>query len=584
MYEDLLLGVSKPARYIGKEWNVSGKSFAAAQVRFALCFPDLYEVGMSNVGVRILYGLLNSIEGVVCERFFSPELDMESALQNSGRPILSLESAAGLRDFDLVGFSLGYELNYPNVLSLLSLGGVPLLASERDASYPLIIGGGPCVLNPEPLHEFFDIFVIGEGEEVIGELTTAYRAAKAEFKSGAISKQELLLKLAQIEGVYVPSLYEITYRDDGTIASRRPICAQAPEVIRKRVVKDLDAAYYPSRWMVPYIQVVHDRVCIEIMRGCPNRCRFCQARQQYYPFRQRSLEKIQSLAQAAYRATGYEEISLGGLSVTDYPRITELLKSLIAFFSADKIAVSLPSIKPRDMVSDLSGIIASIKKTALTFAPEAASEKMRQVLGKDFDIEEFKRALARSFELGYQHIKLYFLIGIPGEQSGHLQEIVDFCRQAADMRRDYDSRRGQVNASINALIPKPHTPFQWCSMEGEASIYQKQQVLKTLNRSRNVRLAFHDSRMSVMEAILSRGDRRLSQVIWRVFSQGGRFQASGDHFNSQLWQQALAAEHLDSGFYLRQRQIDEILPWDFLDLGVPRSWLESEYNKAIALS
>jgi radical SAM superfamily enzyme YgiQ (UPF0313 family) len=236
------------------------------------------------------------------------------------------------------------------------------------------------------------------------------------------------------------------------------------------------------------------------------------------------------------------------------------------------------------MVSDLSSIIASIKKTALTFAPEAASEKMRQVLGKDFDIEEFKRALARSYALGYQHIKLYFLIGIPGEQPGHLQEIIDFCRQAADMRKDYDGRRGQVNASINALIPKPHTPFQWCSMEEEASIYQKQQTLKTVNRSRNVRLAFHDSRMSVMEAVLSRGDRRLSRVIWRVFSQGGRFQASGDHFNLQLWQQALAEEHLDSGFYLRQRQIDEILPWDFLDLGVPRSWLESEYNKAIALS
>ena len=363
MYEDLLLKVNKPAQYIGQEINSVKKDFAAANIKFAIAFADLYEVGMSNLGLKIIYGILNNIPDVASERFFSPAQDMEDLLRLNNLPILSLESGRKLSEFDLAGFSLGSELGYTNVLNILELGGIPLKSAERDCQYPLIIGGGPCMLNPEPLHAFFDFFVIGEAEDVAIEIINLYREQKEGYKVGRISKQELLIKFAQIEGVYVPSLYEVSYDSQAQIKEFQPKFSSVPAKIKKRFVKDLNLSYYPLDWLLPYIQVIHDRLSVEIMRGCPNRCRFCQARSQYFPLRQRTAESVLKLAEELYRRTGYEEISLGGLSVSDHPQLEEILKSLMGLFDTRAVSLSLPSIKAKALVGNASTLIAKVKKT-----------------------------------------------------------------------------------------------------------------------------------------------------------------------------------------------------------------------------
>ncbi|MDD5255250.1 MAG: TIGR03960 family B12-binding radical SAM protein, partial [Candidatus Omnitrophica bacterium] len=437
MIDDILLNsnIQRPGRYIGREWNVSRKSFDQARVRFALCFPDLYEVGMSNLGIRIIYGILNAMDGVTCERFFSCGRDLEDALRAKDEPLFSLESGRGLRDFDLAGFSLGYELCYTNILAMLSLAGIPLRASERSPLDPLVIGGGPCVLNPEPLHEFFDAFLIGEAEEALPEVIAAYAPLKESFRSGVISRAAVLERLAAIEGVYVPSLYNVEYAADGKIAQFTPLSASAPARVRKRVVGNLDSAYFPAQWLVPYLQTVHDRVSIEIARGCPNRCRFCQARQQYYPLRLRSPQTVLRLAEESFRKTGYEEIALAGLSVSDYPGIEELMSCLIGAFKRKGVGISLPSIKPKDLVGSLSSQIASIKKTGLTFAPEAATAELRKTLHKDFLVDEFFGAIDEAFRSGYQRVKLYFMINLPGETRQDLDAILDFAASVSNARR-----------------------------------------------------------------------------------------------------------------------------------------------------
>ncbi len=583
MQDDFLLQVNKPARYIGREWNVPRKDFDKSEIKIGLCFPDLYEVGMSNLGLRIIYGLLNSKPDIACERFFAPDMDMENLLRNSGKEIFSLESSRNLKDFDILGFSLGSELNYTNVLNILELGNVPLRADLRGANFPLIVGGGPCAVNPEPMHEFFDLFVIGEAEEAILEIINIYKKHKEEYKSSRLSKRDFLIKLAGIEGVYIPCLYEVTYSPEGKIEKFKPKIEGLPVKINKRFIKDFDNAYFPLDWLVPYIQIIHDRITLEITRGCPNTCRFCQARRQYYPFRIRKIENILNLASEAYKRTGYEEISLAGLSVSDYPNIEELLGKMILLFKEKAVSVALPSIKPKIMVGNLSSLIATIKKTGLTFAPEAGSERLRKILGKDFDLKDFFNTLEQAYAAGYQHVKLYFMIGVPNEEMEDLDAIVDFAVSVSELRRKVNGKPAQVNLSINALIPKPHTPFQWLKMQDLDNIKLKQDYLRAKTKNRRIKLSFHNRYMSFLEGMLSRGDRRLSKVIEAAFRKGARFDAWGNYFIFERWQAAFNECNLDYNLYLAGRPKDEALPWDFVDLGTDKDMMFEEFNKAIAV-
>lgn len=584
MLDDILSQVQKPGRYIGGEWNLPKKDYTSSYIKFALCFPDLYEVGMSNLGLRIIYGILNSQPDVSCERFFSVACDMEERLRSNRIDIFSLESRRSLKEFDFVGFSLGHELGYTNVLNMLELGRIPLKASLRDKSYPIIIGGGPCALNPEPMHEFFDFFVIGEAEEAILEITGIYRKLKEDFKRGKLTKEDLLTAFSQIDGVYAPSLYEVTYGDTGSIQEFKPKASGIPPKIKKRFVRDLDAAYFPEDWLVPYIQVIHDRISLEVMRGCPNSCSFCQARIQYHPLRQRSVENILNLACSIYNRTGYEELALGGLSVSDYSVVEELLNSLVSSFKSKGVSVSLPSIKPKALVGKLSSLIASVKKTGLTFAPEAATEKLRRVLNKDFNLEDFSRSVEQAYLSGYQRVKLYFMVGLPYEEEDDLEAIIGFASRVSELRRRAASRPAQVNISINTLIPKPHTPFQWFKMQDLEGIKYKLNFLKGKMKNQRLKLNFHNPYMSILEGLLSRGDRRLSPVIESAFKKGARFDAWQDYFSFDIWMDAFREANLDPAFYLREKPKDERLPWDFLDTGISKDALIKEYDKVVAMT
>ncbi len=580
MLDDILFGIMKPGRYIGNEWNVSRKDFERAGIKFALCFPDLYEVGMSNLGIRIIYGILNDIPDVVCERLFSPQIDLENNLRKRKAAIFSLESGKALREFDLIGFSLGNELSYTNILNILNLSDIPFSSLERGNDYPLIIGGGPCSLNPEPLHDFFDLFIIGEAEEAVVELINTYR----RFKKSGVSKRELLVELSAIEGVYVPSLYEVEYGEGGSVLKFAALAPGVPARVKKRIVNDLDSAYLPVNWLVPFIQIVHDRISLELMRGCPNKCRFCQARQQYYPYRQRSMERIFSAAIETYRRSGYEEIALTGLSVSDYPQIDELVKQLVESFKEKCVSISLPSIKPQKTVGSISQLIAAFKKTSLTFAPEAATDKMRAVLGKDFDMRDFMRAMEEAFASGYLHVKLYFMIGLPLEETSDLDGIVALVEEISHLGRKVRQHPAQVNLSINALIPKPHTSFQWFGMQGPEEIKVKQDYLRQrLMRNKRIKLSFHNRYMSFLEAVFSRGDRRLGPVIVNAYNAGARFDAWQEYFKFETWQSAFRDCGIDPAFYLKARPLEGMLPWDFLDIGLSKEALISDFNKIIAI-
>lgn len=576
MLEDILSQVNKPGRYIGGEWNASKKDFAQAGIKFALCFPDLYEVGMSNLGIRIIYGILNSLADVSCERLFSPGVDMEGVLRAKDLEIFSLESKRKLKEFDLVGFSLGHELNYTNVLNMLNLGGLPLKSSDRDCQYPLVIGGGPCALNPEPLSDFFDLFLIGEAEDAILEIVDAYRKHKEEFKTGRINKQELLRVFSGIEGVYAPALYEVTYDSEGKIKEFKSRIQGLPCKVKKRIVRNLDNAYFPLDWLIPHIAIIHDRITLEAMRGCPNTCRFCQARSQYFPLRQRKVSSLLDLAAEIYRRSGYEEISLAGLSVSDYSGIEDLVKALIDTFKAKGVGVSLPSIRPKTIVGELSRTIATIKKTGLTFAPEAASERLRQSLGKDFDLQNFWLSIQEAKRLGWRHIKLYFMIGLPGEEQGDLDAILG-------MANDISKLISRVNISISSLIPKPHTPFQWLGVGTLENIKDKQEYLKKKANNRRLKLSFHNCDMSFLEGVLSRGDRRLGEVILGAFKKGARFDAWENFFAFDKWQEAFGEANIDPVFYLKAKAKDEVLPWDFIDVGIDKEVLRAEFDKTIAI-
>ncbi|MDI6759111.1 MAG: TIGR03960 family B12-binding radical SAM protein [Candidatus Omnitrophota bacterium] len=581
MTDDIFLQVNKPGRYIGGEWNVSKKDFNKANIKFALCFPDLYEIGMSNLGIRIIYGMLNEIPDLTCERFFAVSSDMENILRNQHLEIFSLESKRPLREFDIIGFSLGTELNYTNALKILNLGSISLEASHRDNDLPLVIAGGPCALNPEPMHEFFDLFIIGEAEEALLEVIDVYRKYKERYKSHKVSKQDLLLILSGIEGVYVPALYEVKFNSGGEIEYFKPKISGAPVKIKKRFVRDLDSSYFPIGWLVPYIQLIHDRITLEIMRGCPNKCRFCQGRSQYFPLRQRSVQKILGLAQQAYSCTGYEELSLAGLSVSDYTHIEELLQRLIGLFEKDKISISLPSIKAKTMVGELASLIAGIKKTGLTFAPEAGLSRMRSAMGKDFNEADFFQALKKAYLAGYQQVKLYFMIGLPNESEEDLAAIIAFSVRVSELRREAGFGPARVNISVNTLIPKSHTPLQWFGMAALESIKTKQDYIRKNIRNKRIKVSFHNRYMGFLEGVLSRGDRRLSKVILQAFLKGASFDAWESSFSPEKWADSFKECNIDPQFYLKEKSKEEILPWDFIDALIPKELLREEFEKVI---
>jgi radical SAM family uncharacterized protein len=563
--EGLLLNVHRPAQYLGHEWNSSGKEISSCAISFALGFPDLYEIGMSNLGLRIIYGVLNNIPDVACERFFAPEADMEAVLRNSGRRLFSLESGRELYGFDFLGFSLGSELNYTNVLNVLDLAGIPLQAKLRDYRMPLVVGGGPCALNPEPLADFFDLFIIGEAEEAAAEVIDIYRRRKQDYKNGALAKEDLLAEMSHVEGIYVPALYKPGIK------------------VKKRVVDNFDSAFFPCNWIVPFVQTVHDRITLEIMRGCPNRCRFCQARSQYYPLRIRSREKVVSLANSAYALSGYEELSLAGLSVSDYPAVEKLVTDLTASFKERAVNLSLPSLKARALLGNITSLIAGIKKTGLTFAPEAGTQRLRQAIAKDFSEDDFFLAIEEAYRAGYQHLKLYFLIGLPGEMDEDLDGIIDFATAASDLKKKVSGGGAQINISINPLIPKPHTPLQWMKMEPVSRIREKQAYLRGRCKNKRLKINFHNIEMGFLEGVFSRGDRRLGAVIACAHKKGARFDAWPSSFSFSRWQEAFSEAGIDPQEYLEERNISDTLPWDFINIGIKKEYLIEEFNKSIVI-
>jgi radical SAM family uncharacterized protein len=469
------------------------------------------------------------------------------------------------------------------VLNILDLGAIPLEARLRDSSFPLVIAGGPCVVNPEPMADFFDLFIIGEAEELIFELIDLYRKYKDDFKSGKLSKEGLLYLFSKIEGVYVPSLYQASYDSCGALNEFKPLMQGVPAQVKKRFIRDLNSAPFPVKWIVPYIQIIHDRVTLEIMRGCPNRCRFCQARSVYWPFRQREIKNALDLAAQLYNCTGYEEFSLAGLSVGEYAGIEELLRGVFDLFRTKAVNVSLPSLKAKAKIGSLSSLISGVKKTGLTFAPEAGTHRLREILAKDFKEEELFAALKEAYASGYQHVKLYFMIGLPFEKNEDLDGIIDLAGQVSQLRKEISGYPAQVNISINTLIPKPHTPLQWQPMQDMQSIKDKQDYLRSKAKNKRLKLDFHDRGMGFVEGLLCRGDRRLSRVILSAFKKGARFDAWGNHFDLNVWQEAFQEGNLDPQSYLRQRRPDELMPWDFLDIGIKKEILLAEYNKLIAM-
>ncbi len=547
--KELLLSVRKPARYIGGEIGSVRKDLSKVDVKVCLCFPDTYEIGMSHLGMRVLYDVLNKQSDCAAERVFSPWVDMEEKLKESGIPLFSLESKIPVRDFDCLGFSLQYELSYTNVLNILSLSGIPLRSDERGADDPLVIAGGACALNPEPMADFIDLFCVGEAEDCLLEIIAEIKAYK---RSGARDRAELLKRLSLLEGVYAP-------------LCRLPVGKK----ISKRFVMDLDRVLDFKHWVVPFIEIVHDRLTIEIMRGCPNSCRFCQARCSFYPVRIISAEKILETARRLYRLTGYDEISLLSLSSSDHPDLKEIITELSKEFKDKGVSISLPSLRAKIYIGEMSKIFASTRKTSLTFAPEAGTDRLRRIIGKDLSIDELFSVAGESFAAGYRLLKLYFMIGLPTETDEDLDAIVSMARDLSRLKKEINGHPAQLNISISSFIPKPHTHFQRCAMEPMEALVKKQEYLKNLFRKckGTIHPSYHDVYSSFLEGVFARGDRKLGSVVLKAFQKGARFDSWNNMFNFSIWKEAFLSAGIDPGEYLRARRDDEPLPWDFIDLG-----------------
>lgn len=583
--DQILKNVEKPGRYIGGEFGQVIKDKSEINCRFAFCFPDTYEIGMSNLGIRILYGVLNGAPDVWCERSYAPWPDMEAQLRENRLPLYAHESKDPLTAFDFVGFTLQYELCYSNVVNMLDLAGIPLLSAQRTEQDPLVIGGGPCTYNPEPVADFFDLFSIGEGEESLLEITRLYIDMK---KSGRYSRKAFLRAAAQIPGTYVPSLYDVQYNSDGTIQSITPTVPEAPARVTKRIIQDLDKAYYPDRFVMPYIQTVHDRVMLEVYRGCIRGCRFCQAGMVYRPVREKTPDCLNEQAKRLCGNTGYDEISLSSLSISDYSCINELTEQLLAWTDEQKINLSFPSLRLDTFTKELMDKISSVRASGLTFAPEAGTQRLRDVINKNITEEDLMKACDVAFGYGRTNVKLYFMNGLPTETNEDIEGIADLAEKV--VRRYYESparvkgRAPSVTVSVSCFVPKACTPFQWEPQDTLENLREKQMHLAAVLKDRKkIRYNWHEAKVSVLEGVFARGDRRLSAALLQAHRLGIRFDGWDEHFNFDLWQQAFAAAGIDPAFYAhRRRDLDEVLPWDVIDCGVTKAFLKREWAAAKA--
>lgn len=574
-FKDLLPLVSKPSRYLGTEVNSIHKDVDKVDVKIALAFPDVYEVGMSHQGLQILYHILNNIPYVAAERVYAPWGDMEELLRKRGFPIFSLESNLPLREFDIIGFSIQYDLSYTNILNMMDLAGIPIWASERDERFPLIMAGGPCAFNPEAVSDFLDVILIGDGEEAVPEIADIYRNWKMGEKKGG--KTGLLHGLKDIKGVYVPSFFDISYNSDGAVNDIIPKVAGYSKV-EKRIVADLNNVPYPDKPIVPFMRIVHDRVNLEVTRGCTRGCRFCQAGMTYRPTRERTPEKLQEIAEKALRSTGYEDLSLLSLSTGDYSYINELLANLMDRYSDDKVAISLPSMRVDTMSPELISEIKRVRKTGFTMAPEAGSERLRDVINKGIKEEDLLNSVQQVFEAGWESVKLYFMIGLPTETDEDILSIAELSGKAMKICRKL--RGKNVTAAVATFVPKPHTPFQWEQQIGIEETRRRHDLLKKELKKKGVSFKWHDPAMSELEGVFARGDRRLSKVIARAFELGCRFDGWGEVFRRDLWQRAFEDCGIDPLFYLRKRGFEETLPWDHIASGISKNFLRLEAKKS----
>ena len=585
--DEILMKVDKAARYIGGEVNSVMKDKNAVDIRFAMCFPDVYEIGMSNLGMMILYNMFNQREDVWCERLFSPWPDLDKVMREKKIPLFALESQEPIRDFDFLGITIGYEMCYTNILQVLDLSGIPLKSADRGEDFPIVIGGGACAYNPEPLAPFFDMFYIGEGETVYDALFDAYKANK---KAGG-SRRDFLLAAAKIPGIYVPSLYEVTYKEDGTIASFAPTADGVPEKVQKQLIIDMEKEYRAVEApVVSHIKATQDRVTLEIQRGCIRGCRFCQAGMIYRPTRERDVETLKESARIMLKNTGHEEISLSSLSSSDYSQLKELVNFLIEEFHGKAVNISLPSLRIDAFALDVMSKVQDVKKSSLTFAPEAGSQRLRDVINKGLTEEVILHGAGEAFKGGWNQVKLYFMLGLPTETEEDMKGIAHLAQKIAETYYEEvpkEQRKGkvQVNVSTSFFVPKPFTPFQWAGMYREEDFVEKAKVVKNEIRAqvnqRSIRYSWHEPDVTILEGFLARGDRRCAQVILKAYEKGAIYDAWSESFDYHIWKEAFAETNTDIDFYtLRERSTEEILPWDFIDAGVTKKFLIHEWEQA----